>query len=517
MQQAAFETTHENERPGKHLRMRGISKRFGSTLANDNIDLDIHAGEVLSLLGENGAGKTTLMSILYGLCQADSGTVSIDGQPVDIQSPRQAIEEGIGMVHQHLMLVPSLTVAENIMLGLPSPYGLLNVERSIKRIKEVSAAVGLDVNPKTPVWQLSIGEQQRVEIVKALYRGAELLILDEPTAVLTPQEATELIGMLRRLAESGTAVIFITHKLREALSVSDRIMVLRSGKVAYCGSPGGMTPKELGRIMVGRDLKPAERVVTATGDPAIEIEDVWALDDGGLPALKGLSLEIKRGEIVGLAGVSGNGQLELAQAVAGLRHVTEGTIRILGKLSTNLPRHRVIESGFGYIPEDRMAVGIVRSFSVSENLMLMDLGRPPYVKNGIIQRRAVKQHVKGLIHDYGIKTPSEDLDARNLSGGHIQRLIVARELSRQPRALVACYPTRGLDIGASEYVSEKLLEMKSAGTGILLISEDLDQILSLSDRIAVIYEGKIVRVARTETFDAGTLGLLMAGGGTDED
>jgi simple sugar transport system ATP-binding protein len=493
--------------------MRGINKRFPGVLSNNKVNIELRSGEVLGILGENGAGKTTLMNILYGLYQPDAGQIVINGHPVKIDSPREAISHGIGMIHQHFMLVPTLTVSENVALGLPSPRGpVVDLKGVAKRIKEISETYGLAIHPGAYVWQLSVGEQQRVEIIKALYRGANLMILDEPTSVLTPQEASDLILLLKKMAGSGTPIILISHKLNEVMAVSDRVTVLRDGEVVATVKTTETSSEELARKMVGRELSCCAR--GAEGSPGrivLELKDVWALGDRGPTALAGFSLDVKTGEIVGIAGVSGNGQRELAEAISGLRKVDRGHILLNDKTITNLPPYRIIRQGLGYIPEDRLHVGTIPSFTVWENLILKDHYLPPYSRSLFLQYRRIKDLCASLVSKYGVKTPSLETPTGRLSGGNIQRVVLAREITRGPAALVAASPTRGLDIGATQYIHEKLLEARRNGIGVLLISEDLEELLILCDRIAVMYGGRIMKVMPVEEADERTLGLMMAG------
>ncbi|MGA9532958.1 MAG: ABC transporter ATP-binding protein [Anaerolineales bacterium] len=497
---------------------RGIVKRFPGVLANDGVDFVVRAGEIHALLGENGAGKTTLMRILYGLHAPDEGQILINGQPVDIQSPADSIGHGIGMVHQHFMLVPTLSVAANVALGLPSSRGpLLDLDVVSGRIRKLSAAYGLQVDPQALVWQLAVGEQQRVEILKALYRGADLLILDEPTAVLTPQEVDQLFTTLRKMAAEGHAVIFISHKLHEVLSISDRITVLRQGRVVKTVETADTNRQELARSMVGREvLLRTVRQPVEIGEPRLVVEDLHARSDNGLMAVRGASFQVRAGEIFGLAGVSGNGQRQLAEAIAGLIKPVQGSVLLDGTEITGLHPAQVISHGLAYIPEERMRDGVIKQLSVEENLMLDDHGQAPFARGIMMDFDAIADHCRDLIRDFDIKTPSIHTPLRNLSGGNIQKLILARELSRKPSVLIAAQPTRGVDIGSTEYIHQRLIAQRQFGTATLLISEDLDEVRNLSDWIGVIYEGKMMGVVRTEAATIEELGMMMAGTPLDQ-
>ncbi|TGE38600.1 ABC transporter ATP-binding protein [Desulfosporosinus fructosivorans] len=495
----------------EHLEMCGITKRFPGVLSNRDVNIHIKAGEVLAILGENGAGKTTLMNILYGLYQADEGKILLNGKPVKINSPREAIAHGIGMVHQHFMLVPTLTVSENVILGLSKTF-LVDLKTAAQRIQEITDTYGLAINPDAYVWQLSVGEQQRVEIIKALYRGANLLILDEPTAVLTPQESNELIQLLRNMSAQGNSIILISHKLHEVMALSDRVTVLRDGEVCADVLTRDTSQEALAQLMVGREMAPCRREgMFSPGKTVLELQDVFAHGDKGTEALAGVSLTIREGEILGIAGVSGNGQKELAEVIAGLRKLSKGRISLNGKDCTKMSPARIIQQGLGYIPEDRLHVGTLPSFSIWENLILKDHHLPPFAKRLLLQNRVIMSHSSSLVEKYGIKTPNLETPTGRLSGGNIQRVILAREITRSPVALVAAYPTRGLDIGATEYLHSKLLEARGNGIGIMLISEDLEELLSICDNIAVLYEGRVMKVMSVEETDERILGLLMAG------
>ncbi len=495
------------------LCMRGITKHFPGVLANDRIDLEVEEGEIHALLGENGAGKTTLMNILYGLYEPQEGEIVFQGRPIKVSSPHQAIGLGIGMVHQHFMLIPVFTVAENIILGLRSSRGLvLDMEQVQRRILDLSERYGLGIDPNAYIWQLPVGLQQRVEIIKALYRGAKLLILDEPTAVLTPQETRELFHILRSLAQQGTSIIFISHKLNEVMAISDRVTVLRDGRVVNTVLTRETSQTELACMMVGREVVlRIERPPPAPGEPVLEVNDLHALNDKGLPALEGVSLRVHRGEILGLAGVDGNGQIELAESLVGLRRPTGGKILVKGRDVTGSLPSTLIRMGVACIPQDRKAIGSIGEFSLAENVILGSHDQPPFARHGLLNRQAIRRYCQHLISEFDVRTPGVDLQARALSGGNLQKLILAREVSRPHDILIAVQPTRGLDVGATEFVYRRLLEERQNGKAILLISTELDEVLCLSDRIAVIYEGRIVGEMRAEEAVAEEIGLLIAG------
>lgn len=493
-----------------HMEMRGISKRFPGVLANDNVNFDVKAGEIHALLGENGAGKSTLMKILYGMNKPDSGDILLDGQSVTFHSPADALAHNIGMIHQHFMLIQTLTVTENVALGLKSGGLRVDMNSVRERVMKLAQVYGLKVNPDAYIWQLSVGEQQRVEIIKALFHGGALVILDEPTAVLTPQECGELFVTLKEMRAQGHALIFISHKLHEVQELSDRVTVMRDGRVIDTAPNVDLDRRKLARMMVGRDVifQPDHPTVTV-GDVKLSVRELHAKNDQELPALQGISIDVCAGEIVGLAGVSGNGQRELAEAIAGLRHAT-GDIIIGGKSVQNASVAARLKAGLAYVPEERNRDGIIGSFSVAENAILQNSST--YTRGGIFFNfGAINRHANNLIRSFNIKTPGAQTPAKNLSGGNVQKLILARELTRKPSVLIAAQPTRGVDISATEYIQSVLIEQRSAGVAILLISEDLDEILALSDRIAVIYEGKIVGMVERKNADAETLGMMMAG------
>jgi len=500
------------------LEMCDIVKRFPGVLANDHVSFDVTAGEVHALLGENGAGKSTLMKILYGLYQQDEGKVFLNDQEVAITSPTDAIDLGIGMIHQHFMLVETLTVAENVALGLSSTRGLLtDMDRVTERILELAGIYNLDVDPDAYIWQLSVGQQQRVEIIKALFRGAALLILDEPTAVLTPQEVDELFNIMRQMTTDGHALIFISHKLHEVIEISNRVTVLRDGRKIGCRPTSSTNKRDLANWMVGREvlMKPEVSAVDA-GEVRLKLEAISAESERKTKALKDVDLELRSGEILGVAGVSGNGQRELAEVITGLRPATGGVIWLEGEDVTGQNPRVLTEKMMSYIPEERMRDGVIRDFTVAENLILREHHQEPYSRSGFLNLKEIESRSDTLIQNYNVKTPSQETEAKSLSGGNIQKLVLARELSRKPRVLIAAQPTRGLDIGATEYVHQQLLLQREEGTATMLISEDLDEILALADRIAVMYEGEIMDIIPQEEATPEQVGLLMAGVRSEE-
>ncbi|MGW8319687.1 MAG: ABC transporter ATP-binding protein [Candidatus Promineifilaceae bacterium] len=550
------------------LEARGITKRFPGVLANDHVDLKLMKGEVLGLLGENGAGKTTLMNMLYGLYHPDEGEILVNGEPVRIETPSDAIAKGIGMVHQHFMLVPVMTVTENIMLGMEETRGpdievhrpwrnvllvalvvvflaliyalfqldqfwlsliiavvvaagtlvllpllrRMNRRTVANRIQELSHRYGLAVNPNDYVKDLPVGIQQRVEIIKALYREADILILDEPTAVLTPQETDELFEIIRSLTRQGTSVIFISHKLKEVLSLSDRITVLHRGQVAGTVAPEDATEASLAEMMVGRKvILQVHKEPAQPGEVVLEVTDVHVNDDRGHRQVNGVSLEVRRREILGVAGVQGNGQRELIEALTGLRPIVSGSVSIDGVDSTHFRPRQITEIGVAHIPEDREKHGLVMSYSVADNLVLNTYYREPFARGVLLQRKAVEANGEKLVEQFDVRTPSIDTTAGSLSGGNKQKVIVAREFSRPVKLLIANQPTRGIDVGSIEFVHQQIVDQRDAGCAVLLVSAELDEILSLSDRVAVMFEGRIVKTLPIEEATRERLGLLMAG------
>jgi simple sugar transport system ATP-binding protein len=500
------------------VEMEEIVIRFPGVLANDHVNLTLKKGEIHALLGENGAGKSTLMNSLAGLYQPTSGTIKINGKPVFFSSPRDAIDMGIGMVHQHFMLVPTQTVTENILLGLPEPRFFMNVATYDKKILALEEQYGLHVDPQAYIWQLSVGEQQRVEILKTLYRGADILIMDEPTAVLAPSEIDELMETMRSMVAQGKSIIFISHKLQEVTAVANRITVLRKGKVTAEGiGIEGLTKKKLAQLMVGRSVVfSVHKKPQAPGDVVLEVKDVHAENNKGLPALRGVSLEVRHGEILGVAGVSGNGQSELAEVITGLRPCT-GSIKINGQEMGNQPPIKSIKSGVSHVPEDRSRVGSAPNMSITENTIMKNYREPPVGSGWSVNYTAAQTNAKLLKDQYDILAPNVETMARKLSGGNLQKVILAREISAEPQLMVAVQPTRGLDVGAIEAIQTLLLEQRETGTAVLLVSEEMEELLSLSDRIAVIYEGEIMGIVDGDDADVEEIGLMMTGSRASED
>jgi general nucleoside transport system ATP-binding protein len=499
------------------LELRGITKRFGSLVANNAIDFELKRGEIHALLGENGAGKSTLMNVLYGLHQPDEGEIRLDGEPVKIDSARRAISLGIGMVHQHFMLVPVMTVAENLVLGAePSNGPLLDYKAAARRTRELSERFGLAVDPDAQVEDLGVGAQQRVEILRALFRGARVLVLDEPTAVLTAQESQDLFEVLRALKAEGTGVVFISHKLNEVLDVSDRVTVLRRGEKIDTVQTEGSTERSLARLMVGRDvLLRIDKPEHTVGETLLELEEVSASDDRGLPAVRSVSLQVRGGEIVGLAGVDANGQSELIEVITGLRHVESGTIRIAGRDVTRAGTRERAEAGLGHIAEDRHRRGLVLEFSLAENLALGDHRDVAVSRFGWLSPKTLAKRAAGLLKDYDVRGGQTDTLASSLSGGNQQKVVLAREMSADPQVLIAAQPTRGLDVGAIEFVHRRLVEARDTGRAILLVSLEMEEIRSLSDRVLVIYEGEIVAEMPPSASEE-DFGVAMTGGGRSE-
>ncbi|HVD01737.1 MAG TPA: ABC transporter ATP-binding protein [Candidatus Dormibacteraeota bacterium] len=497
------------------LELRGIVKTFGGLRANDGVDLAVEWGQVHALLGENGAGKSTLMNVVYGLTSLDSGEILFDGKPVSIRSTHDAIALGIGMVHQHFMLIPPLTVAENIMLGreITRPRGWIDLPTAYRTVSELAARYGLDVEPSARVESLSVGVQQRVEILKALYRGARLLILDEPTAVLTPQEIAGLFEIVRNLTDAGNAVIFITHKLAEVMEVADRITVMRRGKVVESTTPGESSQAELARMMVGRPvLLRVDKQRATPGDVRLQVEGLVVTDDRRQVAVEGVSLEVRAGEIVGIAGVEGNGQDELVEAISGLRTARRGRVLIQGRDMTRRTTRLRLRGGLSVIPADRHRQGVILELPIADNLVLEEFDRRPFANWMVRNLRAVVDYASGLIKEFDIRATGPNEVAGSLSGGNQQKVVVARELGTRPEVLVASQPTRGIDVGSIEFIHRQIVEQRDKGLAVLLVSSELDEVLSLSDRIAVIYRGRIVAVLDAEGADREHIGLLMAGG-----
>ncbi|MCK2019434.1 ABC transporter ATP-binding protein [Peribacillus frigoritolerans] len=495
------------------IEMLNIRKEFPGIVANDNVTLQVKKGEIHALLGENGAGKSTLMNVLFGLYQPEQGEIRVNGKPVKITSPNIANDLGIGMVHQHFMLVDPFTVTENIILGKePSKAGKIDLKEASEEVRKLSEQYQLRVDPYAKIADISIGMQQRVEILKTLYRGAEILIFDEPTAVLTPQEIKELIYIMKALIKEGKSIILITHKLKEIMEVCDRVTVIRKGQGIGTVNVNETNPNELASLMVGREvLFKTEKTAATPSDVVLEVQELEVKDSRGVSAVRNLDLTVRAGEIVGIAGVDGNGQSELIEALAGLRKTTAGSIMLNGKEIRNLKPRKITEAGVGHIPEDRHKHGLVLDYSIGENIVLQTYYQKPFSKVGILNSKKIFEKARSLIKSYDVRTPSEYTPARALSGGNQQKAIIGREVDRNPDLLIAAQPTRGLDVGAIEFIHKRLIEQRDAGKAVLLISFELEEIMNVSDRIAVIYEGEIVAIVDPKETTEQELGLLMAG------
>ena len=501
------------------LEMRGVTKQFPGVLANDHIDLAIEKGEIHALLGENGAGKTTLMNILYGLVTPDSGEIRLDGRPATIASPSDAIRQGISMVHQHFMLVPVLTVAENILLGEEPMSNAIFMDRTAAhdRIRELGRFFGTEIDPDARVGSLSVGWQQRVEILKALYRNANILVLDEPTAVLTPPETKEIFGVLRRLTELGTSIVFISHKLYEVLEIADRITVIRRGKVVGTRLPSETDEEDLAELMVGREVSlSVDRGESHPAGTRLQVEGLEVKDDRGHQVVHGVSFDVAGGEIFGIAGVAGNGQDELVEAITGLRRAAGGHVHLDGRDITGASPRRLHELGVAFVPADRHRFGLVLSFPLTDNLVLSDYYRAPFARGLVRDDDAIRRHAQEAIDEYDVRTPSRDVPASSLSGGNQQKVIVAREFSGKVSMLILDQPTRGLDVGSIEFIHRQVVDLRTDGAAVLLVSAELDEVLELSDRIGVMYRGKLVAVLDARTTSREEVGLLMATGGRNQ-
>jgi general nucleoside transport system ATP-binding protein len=496
------------------IEMLDIRKEFPGIVANDNITLQVKKGEIHALLGENGAGKSTLMNVLFGLYQPEKGQIRVNGQEVKITDPNVANDLGIGMVHQHFMLVQNFTVTENIILGNePTRTGKINIKKAAQDIQELSNQYGLSVDPYAKIQDISVGMQQRVEILKTLYRGADILIFDEPTAALTPQEITELIQIMKKLIQEGKSIILITHKLKEIMSVCDRCTIIRKGVGVGTVNVKETNPDELAALMVGREVHFKTEKKTATPKEAVlTIKELVVEDSRGVEAVSSLNLSVRAGEIVGIAGVDGNGQTELIEAITGLRKIKSGSITLKNQELSTLSTRKITESGVGHIPQDRHKHGLVLDYTIGENIGLQTYYQKPMSKSGILNYKELYKKAKELIAEYDVRTPSEYTQARSLSGGNQQKAIIAREVDRSPELLIAAQPTRGLDVGAIEFIHKKLIEERDKGRAVLLVSLELDEVMNLSDRIAVIYEGEIVDIVDPKETNEQELGLLMAGG-----
>lgn len=497
--------------------MLDIVKRFPGVVANDGITLQVRDGEIHALLGENGAGKSTLMNILFGLHAPDEGRIRVQGRPASFDGPREAVHAGLGMVHQHFMLIPRFTVTENVILGAEGPGTILNREAAARRVAEIADVYGLAIDPNERVENISVGLQQRVEILRALYQGSKILILDEPTALLTPQEIDDLYGILERLRADGGTVIFITHKLREVAAISDRVTVIRHGKTVGTRETSGTSSQELADLMVGRDVSlTVERTAAHPGETILDLTDVHTKNEHGHRTLDIDALQLRRGEILGVCGVEGNGQSELVEVLSGLRQTESGSITIKGVNVTGQDPNGFRDAGLSYIPEDRHHRGLVLDFPLWENVLLGNTDHEPFVRGGVVNSRKVQSITRELMEEYDVRAPSPSTTARALSGGNQQKLIIARELYRNPDILLAIQPTRGLDVGAIEFVHKELIKVRDAGKAVLLLSFDLDEILDLSDRIVVLYQGRITGEFQSEHVSRSELGLFMGGRTTDD-
>ncbi|UQW98440.1 ABC transporter ATP-binding protein [Rummeliibacillus sp. G93] len=495
------------------IEMLGIRKQFGDFVANDNITLQLKKGEIHALLGENGAGKSTLMNVLFGLYQPEAGVIKVNGKEVKITDPNKANDLGIGMVHQHFMLVENFTVTENIILGSePTKMGLVNIRDAAKKVQQLSEKYGLNVDPYAKIEDISVGMQQRVEILKTLYRGAEMLIFDEPTASLTPQEINELIQIMKRLIKEGKSIILITHKLKEIMDVSDRVTIIRKGQGIGTVTTAETNPDQLAEMMVGRQVVfKTEKTTAHPKDVVLNIENLTVQDNRGIDRVKDLSLAVRAGEIVGIAGIDGNGQSELIEAITGLRKVKSGQISLNGKDITGKKTRKITESGIGHIPQDRHKHGLVLDFPIGHNIVLQTYYQSPVSKGGIIDYKRVNSIARNIIEEYDVRTPSEMTQARALSGGNQQKAIIGREINRDPDLLIAALPTRGLDVGAIEFIHKRLIEQRDKGKAVLLISFELDEVMNVSDNIAVIHDGSIIDTVSPKETTEQELGLLMAG------
>lgn len=501
------------------IEMREITKKFGDFVANDHINLNLRKGEIHALLGENGAGKSTLMNMLAGLLEPTSGEIAINGQTVTIDSPSKSSQLGIGMVHQHFMLVEAFTVTENIILGNETlNKGILDLKKASQEIKELSEKYGLSVEPNAKVADISVGAQQRVEILKTLYRGADILIFDEPTAVLTPSEIKELMSIMKNLVKEGKSIILITHKLDEIRAVADRVTVIRRGKSIETLNVAGATSKELAEMMVGRSVSfTTEKEASIPKETILSIQDLVVDENRGVPAVKRLSLEVRGGEIVGIAGIDGNGQSELIQAITGLRKVKSGTISIKGQDVTKLSSRKITELSVGHVPEDRHRDGLILEMTVAENIALQTYYKAPLSSHGILDYNKINEYGRQLMAEFDVRGASELIPAKGLSGGNQQKAIIAREVDRNPDLLIVSQPTRGLDVGAIEYIHKRLIEERDKGKAVLVVSFELDEILNLSDRIAVIHDGQIQGIVQPEETNKQELGVLMAGGSIEKE